>query len=148
MSAFDYSKWDNIEDSDDDIKQPNSEDIGSASSPSIVPDGPHEDAPKALNATLAAAQMKGGGMKSVKPTKKGKEGRFKFEYEGRTIYEWEQSLDEVNIYIEPPAGVPPKLIKVDISHRHLVVGLKTVEQPFIDEATWGGVKVDESMWTL
>ena len=29
-------------------------------------------------------------------TKKGKEGRFKFEYEGRTIFEWEQSLEEVS----------------------------------------------------
>ena len=31
----------------------------------------------------------------VKMASKGKEGRFKFEYEGRTIYEWEQ------VYIAP-----------------------------------------------
>lgn len=29
-------------------------------------------------------------------TRKGKENRFKFEHEGRLIYEWEQSLDEAS----------------------------------------------------
>ncbi len=34
----------------------------------------------------------------VKMTSKGQDGRLKFEYEGRTIYEWEQSLEEVRIH--------------------------------------------------
>lgn len=32
---------------------------------------------------------------SEKMTKKGKSNRYRFEYEGRLIYEWEQSLEEV-----------------------------------------------------
>ena len=31
----------------------------------------------------------------VKMTPKGKDNRYRFEYEGRLIYEWEQSLEEV-----------------------------------------------------
>ena len=78
-------------------------------------------------------------------TKKGKEGRIKFEHDGRTIYEWDQSLNEVNIYIEPPKDLPTKLINIVISHLHLKVGIiNTVA--FIDEDTGGPVKVKESFW--
>lgn len=83
----------------------------------------------------------------VPMAKKGKEGRLKFEYNGRTIYEWEQSLSEVNIYIEPPPGVRSNMFEIIISHRHLKVGLKSAP-PFLDEETGGPVKPDESMWTL
>jgi CS domain len=80
-------------------------------------------------------------------TKKGSEGRYKFEHDGRTIYEWEQSLEEVNIYINPPAGVTRSMFDIKISHNHLRIGLKGAP-PFIDEDTGGAVKVDESTWTF
>lgn len=82
-----------------------------------------------------------------KMTQKGKEGRYKFEHDGRTIYEWEQSLEEVNIYMQPPEGIPRHLYDIEISHRHVRVGLKDAP-PFIDEDTWGPVKSKESFWTL
>jgi hypothetical protein len=41
---------------------------------------------------------------TVPMTGKGKEGRLKFEHGGRTIYEWEQSLEEVILYFETPPG--------------------------------------------
>jgi hypothetical protein len=96
--------------------------------------------------------------KTLKPTivsnkppqimaKKGKEGRIKFEHDGKTIYEWEQSLTEVNIYITAPINVAARLLDIKITHRHLIVGIKHT-QPFIDEDTGGPVKPDESMWTL
>ena len=34
---------------------------------------------------------------------------------GHTIYEWEQDLEEVNIYINPPPGLPAKMIDCTIS---------------------------------
>jgi hypothetical protein len=80
-------------------------------------------------------------------TNKGKENRLKFEYEGRTVYEWEQSLEEVNIYIEPPPGVTRAMLDVKITHTHLTVGLKGAP-PFIDEDTGGPVKHDDSLWTF
>lgn len=79
--------------------------------------------------------------------KKGKEGRIKFEFDGRTIYEWEQSLLEVNIYIEPPPEVKSHMLDIVISHRHLKVGLKSTP-PFLDEDTGGPVKPTESFWTI
>jgi hypothetical protein len=80
-------------------------------------------------------------------TKKGKEGRIKFEHSGRTIYEWEQSLTEVNIYLEPPPGLTSKQFDIVISHRHLKIGIKGAP-PFIDEDTGGAVIPDDSLWTL
>lgn len=80
-------------------------------------------------------------------TKKGKEGRFIFQHNGHTIYEWEQSMNEVNLYIEPPPGVTRHMLEIIITHHHLVVGIKGT-RPFIDEDTWGIVKADESLWTF
>jgi hypothetical protein len=80
-------------------------------------------------------------------TKKSKEGRIKFEHNGRTVYEWEQSLTEVNLYLTPPPGVPSKQFEIVISHRHLKIGLKGAP-PFIDEDTGGPVIPDDSLWTL
>jgi CS domain len=80
-------------------------------------------------------------------TKKGADGRLKFEHDGSTIYEWEQSLEEVNIYIIPPMGLSRDMIDVEISHLHLRIGLLG-SPPFIDEDTGGPIKVKESFWTL
>ena len=72
---MDYSKFDNINtdsDEDDDDVQP---------SPVVLPPTQQEPNPTPPMPT--------------KMTKKTDSGRLKFEYEGRTIYEWEQSLEEV-----------------------------------------------------
>ena len=94
----------------------------------------------------------------------GGKGRIPYTFEGRLIYEWEQSLEEVNIYIIPPPGVTSSqfvigivceiiivfhsYIVIDIGHHHLKVGLKSTTQAYIDEDTGGPVKPNESMWTL
>ena len=78
----DYSRFDKIgdlEDSDDDEK----------ANPSIISSHEEKASPSAVSSSTA------GGPTTTKMTPKGKDGRLKFEYEGRTIYEWEQSLDEV-----------------------------------------------------
>eukprot|EP01041_Mallomonas_annulata_P002025 gene2025-3936_t len=80
-------------------------------------------------------------------TQKGKDGRLRFEYGGRTIFEWEQSLEEVNIYIDLPPGATRDLLNIIITHRHLTVGLKGAP-PYIDENTGGPVKPKESYWML
>lgn len=121
----DYKKFDNIVDSDSDEEE------------RIAPPSPVRP-----NAAASSSFNK---VRSV--TKKGADGRFKFEHEGQTIYEWEQSLEEVNIYIVPPPGLTRNLIDVEISHLHLRVGVKG-SPPFIDEDTGGPVKVKESMWML
>jgi hypothetical protein len=137
MSGFNYSKFDHI-DSDSDDVDVDANGKSNEGLPRAMPMPPNAMIANAANASVSS---------SVKPTKKGKQGRLQFEYEGRTIYEWEQSLEEVNIYIEPPPQIPSNMIFVEIEHRHLKVGLKGTD-PFIDEDTWGPIKVDESMWTL
>jgi hypothetical protein len=147
MSGFDYSRFDKIEESDEEETELND---------------PEQAAVKEEQQRAAAAMGQGQGQgqggtstisgleqKPQKLTPKGSEkGRYKFEYEGRTIYEWEQSLEEVNIYIEPPAGLPRHMIVIDISHKHLKVGIKGNDQAFLDEDTGGPVKPEESMWTM
>ena len=71
VHMVDYSRFDKIcddlnDDDDDDKKQPPSEPTITAAAPP-----------------------------PVQKTAKGKDNRYKFEYEGRLIYEWEQSLEEV-----------------------------------------------------
>ena len=40
------------------------------------------------------------------------------------------------------------MITIEISHRHLKVGIKGHSQSYLDEDTWGPVKPEESMWTM
>ncbi|KAH9253703.1 hypothetical protein BASA81_008321 [Batrachochytrium salamandrivorans] len=73
--------------------------------------------------------------------------RIKFSHEGRVVYEWEQTIDEVRIYISPPPGVLAKHLSVDIASNHLRVGLKG-NPPFLDHDLASVVVVDDSTWTL
>ncbi|KAF2075021.1 hypothetical protein CYY_003673 [Polysphondylium violaceum] len=76
-----------------------------------------------------------------------KHNRRKFEYKGQTIYEWEQSIDEVNIFITPPPGVTSKMIACDIQAKRLALGIKG-NSPFINEEFYSTVKVQDSFWTF
>lgn len=57
--------------------------------------------------------------------------RHKYEYQGRTIYEWDQAFSEVNIYVEVPPGVRAKQLFVDIKPNHLKLGISP-NPPYID----------------
>jgi hypothetical protein len=50
---------------------------------------------------------------------------------GQTIYEWEQSLDEVHIYIRPPPGVLAHMIDCKITATQLTIGIKG-NPPFLN----------------
>mmetsp|Transcript_10887 Transcript_10887/g.24734 ORF Transcript_10887/g.24734 Transcript_10887/m.24734 type:complete len:174 (+) Transcript_10887:52-573(+) len=74
-------------------------------------------------------------------------GRQEFVFDGRTVYEWEQALDEVHIYIQPPPGVTKYDLAIRIEPRHLSVGLKG-NPPFLNEETFGLVETDSSFWMI
>ena len=74
-------------------------------------------------------------------------GRYKFEFDGRVIYEWEQTLEDVNIYVAVPPGVTKDALDCKITPTHLKLGLKG-NRPFLDEDTAGPVVQAESYWTL
>lgn len=72
--------------------------------------------------------------------------RFVFEYNGRSIYQWEQTLDEVILYVPAPPAHAKVACTIDSSRVRL--GLHTSTQYMIDEATYGKVDIEESTWTL
>jgi len=76
-------------------------------------------------------------------------GRYIFSYNGGEIYQWEQSLDDVTIYVRPPPSVTTgSQIKCEISAQHLQLGLEGSSQWFINEPTFSKVDVSESTWSL
>ena len=90
-------------------------------------------------------------------------GRIPFVYNGETIYEWEQNLEEVIIYIKtPPVLLPenklvvqsnlkvgekfPKL-EVIFASKKLTVGV-TGNPPYLNEELFTYVKETECMWQI
>eukprot|EP00440_Ansanella_granifera_P072192 gb/GFBE01078340.1/.p1 GENE.gb/GFBE01078340.1/~~gb/GFBE01078340.1/.p1 ORF type:complete len:176 (+),score=47.85 gb/GFBE01078340.1/:1-528(+) len=74
-------------------------------------------------------------------------GRQAFVYDGRTVYEWEQSIDECHIYIQPPPGVTKQHLEIKIEPRHLKVGIKG-NPPFLNEDPFSLVETDCSFWMI
>mmetsp|Transcript_21855 Transcript_21855/g.33366 ORF Transcript_21855/g.33366 Transcript_21855/m.33366 type:complete len:196 (+) Transcript_21855:65-652(+) len=77
-----------------------------------------------------------------------KSGRYIFEHNGRKIYEWEQSLEEVNIYVPAPKNVPASQIICKITSSHLQLGIQGNDAWYLDEPTGGKVKTSESSWYM
>jgi len=73
--------------------------------------------------------------------------RHSYQHQGRTVYEWDQTLSEVNVYIPTPPGVRGRDLDVAISRRRHCFGLKG-NPPFLDGALHRDARVDESLWTL
>ena len=89
--------------------------------------------------------------------------RLQFKHEGRVVYEWEQNLEEVSIYIELPPVFRPKLreqmkkqlqpgqtlpeLEVKIEVGRVSVGIKG-NPPFLAENLGGQVKTGESYWMI
>jgi len=57
-----------------------------------------------------------------------------FTYNDRTVYEWEQNLEEVHVYISPPPGVKAKMLDIKITSTHVKIGIKG-NPPFISVRT-------------
>ncbi|KAL6885952.1 hypothetical protein ACP4OV_010213 [Aristida adscensionis] len=52
------------------------------------------------------------------------EKRHAFVHNGQKVFEWDQTLEEVNMYIELPKGVPTKLFRCTIQAGHVDVGIR------------------------
>lgn len=78
-----------------------------------------------------------------------KTGRYIFAFNGREIYQWEQSLDDVTIYVQtPPQVTKGNQINLKITPSHLKLGLVGHSSWFLDEPTFSTVDVSESTWSL
>ena len=79
-------------------------------------------------------------------------GRFIFLYNHQPIYEWEQTLNDVTLYITKPPSVPTKNIICNIQPNHLQLGQKVSSQSqsqpfFLDEDLFETIDAHESTWT-
>ena len=76
--------------------------------------------------------------------------RFRLEYGSRLIYEWEQTLNDVTLYIPtPPFVTRAGDLVCRIEPQNLQVGniVQGKEHLFMNEATAGKVEVESSTWT-
>jgi hypothetical protein len=131
----DYSKFDHLNVSDDETDE--------ASETAVVA------AAHAQSSSPSSTPSSTTGRTKKHPTE---QNRYIFEYSGQKVYEWEQSLEEVTIYIDAPPNLPKsnagQYINVNILPNRLQVGLKGFDRYFIDERTFDKVKVKESSWYL
>mmetsp|Transcript_12819 Transcript_12819/g.26178 ORF Transcript_12819/g.26178 Transcript_12819/m.26178 type:complete len:233 (-) Transcript_12819:131-829(-) len=143
-----YKKWEkfaaDLSDSEDES--------GPAPAPKVAPAAPQPDSEKKEkneeikleeskeNEAMIAAKLQG--------KKEKYERRKKVTYQGRTIYEWEQTLEEVDIFIRPPPGVSSKEIICDIQTNHVKVGIQGASQLYMDEKLGGPVVKGESYWMM
>ena len=71
--------------------------------------------------------------------------RRTFSHEGRPIYTWEQTLEEVLVFVRPPPGVAAAHIACAIKPTHLTLGLKGAP-PFLDAPLAAACLAKESLW--
>ena len=67
---------------------------------------------------------------------------------GRTIYEWEQTIEEVSVYIRTPPGARAADLDVRIGASSLSVGIKGNPNPYLQHDTFAPVVTGDSTWTL
>ena len=72
--------------------------------------------------------------------------RHAFRHEGRVVYEWDQTLEEVNMYVEVPPGVTAKVLAVRIDTDE--VARHQGQPPYLEHRLTERVKTEECYWTL
>ncbi|KAJ9686975.1 hypothetical protein PVL29_015715 [Vitis rotundifolia] len=75
------------------------------------------------------------------------EKRHSFFHGSQKVFEWDQTLEEVNVYITLPPNVPTKLFYCKIQSKHVEVGIKG-NPPYLNHDLSCPVKTDSSFWTL
>ena len=60
-------------------------------------------------------------------------------HDGRKVYEWDQTLAEVTMYVDVPPGVRARDMFCDVEQRHIRFGLKG-NPPFMDVSGRGALK--------
>jgi hypothetical protein len=131
----DYSKFDHLDSSEEEEEEIHQQQQPEQPRAQAHPNGP-----------LSAS-------KNPSPTgimrKNEQNGRYVFEFHGQAIYEWEQTLEDVTIYVKPPPAVEKgNQIRCQILPSHLQLGLQGGTQWFLSEPTGGLVDVSESTWSL
>ena len=143
----DYSKFDHLVDSDDD-------EVDDEVQKKSVNHGQGSNENRALHqgepATKTAASPPPAAVAQGPRTRRDEEtGRYVFEYGGRKVYEWEQTLDDMTIYVEAPSlSLSASALVCEIRPSRLRLGLRGHDRFFLDEPTGSKVDTTESSWYL
>ena len=71
--------------------------------------------------------------------------RLTYVHDGKLVYEWEQALEELHVYIQPPPNVTAKMLECKIGSTEMTLGLKN-NAPFLSEKFNAYINSSESMW--
>ena len=97
---------------------------------SVVSTSMDKIATKRLVYEYQVCHQRGDDERSLSPFGRGCLCPHAVRWQGRKIYEWEQSLEEIHVYVEVPPGVRAKMLDVKITATQLSIGLKG-NPPFI-----------------
>lgn len=73
--------------------------------------------------------------------------RHAFKHEGRVVYEWDQTLEDLNLYVRVPPGVSAKQLDVKIATGSVTIGIRG-NPPYMAHDLAEKVKTEECFWTL
>jgi hypothetical protein len=73
--------------------------------------------------------------------------RHAFTHEGRMVYEWDQSLQEVNVYVQVPPGCRAKDLFCNVTSKRVSMGLHG-NPPYLEHDLAAPAKTSECFWTL
>lgn len=65
-------------------------------------------------------------MEKLAPSK-----RHQFVHKGQLVYEWDQTVDDVNLYVQTPPGLKASMLRCDIQSRRVTIGVKG-DKPYLD----------------
>jgi|TARA_B100001142_G_C13677379_1_gene400651 hypothetical protein len=63
------------------------------------------------------------------------------------VYEWDQTLDELNLYVPVPKGIGAKMLDVDVGADALKFGIRG-NPPYLAHDLSHSVKTSDCFWTL
>jgi CS domain. len=132
---IDYSRFNNVGDSDDDSDSIKNKDI-------------HRGIQKDKQMSIAKHPASNEISTVTRTIQDPNTGRCVFLCNETKIYSWDQNLDEVNLYIPAPPSQQASSFEIRIEPQRLQVGIRGHDRFFIDEETFSKVNTKESSWYL
>merc|ERR1719506_690846 len=68
-------------------------------------------------------------------------------FEGRVVYEWDQTATQARIYVKVPEGITRHELDIKIGSRRLHIG-RVGKPPFMREETYDAILEESSGWRL
>lgn len=73
--------------------------------------------------------------------------RKPYVYEGREVFDWEQTATAIKLFIKVPPGLTKTDLDIKIGSRHLQIGC-VGKEPFMKEEVYDNINCEDSGWRL